>query len=342
MSLKSKWYQNKYLSLPISFLASGLFVAFIDLLIHQAVFKPNEIQFLGLIGPFGIGSISGCLIVYFVLKIKAKSERLPEWLFSAMEEASIGVIVWDVDERLVMFNSYYGEIQSRIKDYMVPGITYEEYIRQVGIQLAGDVDAEGGLENWIKLRLEEHRSDFQEREVLRDGRWYLIKKQRLKDGGIIGIHTEISELKLADDRLRLSEERFKDFTQAAADRFWETDKNHLMTFLSPPSGDLSGPINKAIGKTQWDVEHRKVSAETKAEMKALFDSHKPFHNRHFSWLNSKGKLRHVLISDHLCGAYQRNRARRYGLLDEMETPDQEQVQLMKAANRKISQWMDKL
>jgi hypothetical protein len=47
------------------------------------------------------------------------------------------------------------------------------------------------------------------------------------------------------------------------------------------------------------------------------------------------------IGFHLCGAYQRNKARRRGLLDEMENPDHEQVKLMTAANQKISQWMDK-
>ncbi|MDP6721794.1 MAG: hypothetical protein QGF59_24205 [Pirellulaceae bacterium] len=46
------------------------------------------------------------------------------------------------------------------------------------------------------------------------------------------------------------------------------------------------------------------------------------------------------IGFHLCGAYQRNRARRYGLLDEQENPDQENVALMKAANQRISQLMD--
>jgi len=46
------------------------------------------------------------------------------------------------------------------------------------------------------------------------------------------------------------------------------------------------------------------------------------------------------IGMHLCGAYQRNKARRYGLLDEFENPDQDNIALMKAANQKISRWMD--
>ncbi len=55
---------------------------------------------------------------------------------------------------------------------------------------------------------------------------------------------------------------------------------------------------------------------------------------------ASGVLRCVLIGFHLCGAYQRNRARRYGLLDEQEKPDEENVALMKAANEQIARWMD--
>ncbi len=41
------------------------------------------------------------------------------------------------------------------------------------------------------------------------------------------------------------------------------------------------------------------------------------------------------IGFHLCGAYQRNKARRYGLLDELERPDEENVALIRTANEKI-------
>jgi hypothetical protein len=46
------------------------------------------------------------------------------------------------------------------------------------------------------------------------------------------------------------------------------------------------------------------------------------------------------IGFHLCGAYQRNKARRYGLLDENENPDTQNVELIKSANLEISQWME--
>lgn len=42
------------------------------------------------------------------------------------------------------------------------------------------------------------------------------------------------------------------------------------------------------------------------------------------------------IGFHLCGAYQRNKARRRGLLDEMESPDEENVELIRAANKRVA------
>lgn len=45
------------------------------------------------------------------------------------------------------------------------------------------------------------------------------------------------------------------------------------------------------------------------------------------------------VGFHFCGAYQRNKARRRGLLDEMERPDREQVDLIRAANIRVSREM---
>ena len=47
------------------------------------------------------------------------------------------------------------------------------------------------------------------------------------------------------------------------------------------------------------------------------------------------------VGFHLCGAYQRNKARRRGLLDELERPDQEHVELIRAANMQIRHRMGK-
>ncbi len=48
------------------------------------------------------------------------------------------------------------------------------------------------------------------------------------------------------------------------------------------------------------------------------------------------------VGFHLCGAYQRNKARLRGLLDEHEKPDPKNVPLMKAANERIQKKMAKM
>ena len=48
------------------------------------------------------------------------------------------------------------------------------------------------------------------------------------------------------------------------------------------------------------------------------------------------------IGFHLCGAYQRNKARARGLLDEYENPDTENVEIIEQTNEKINDWMQEL
>lgn len=45
------------------------------------------------------------------------------------------------------------------------------------------------------------------------------------------------------------------------------------------------------------------------------------------------------IGFHLCGAYQRNKAPRRGLLGELARPDQENVESIHTANAKVSRWL---
>jgi len=48
------------------------------------------------------------------------------------------------------------------------------------------------------------------------------------------------------------------------------------------------------------------------------------------------------IGFHLCGAYQRNRERRYGMIDEREMPDEKNVSLITQANDETSHWISEL
>ena len=68
--------------------------------------------------------------------------------------------------------------------------------------------------------------------------------------GYRGATTNITEQKVAETSLRLSEDRFRDFTLSAVDRFWETDKDHKYVYISPSTSRFQtfnyGPIVKFL------------------------------------------------------------------------------------------------
>ncbi len=74
-------------------------------------------------------------------------------------------------------------------------------------------------------------------------------------GVVFSIYSATIKVKLADKNLRLSEERFRDFAESAADRFWETDSEFRFTFVTPPSGRLTRAKEILLGKQLWEIEH---------------------------------------------------------------------------------------
>ena len=93
----------------------------------------------------------------------------------------------------------------------------------------------------------------------------------------IGQIQDVTERKLAEDALRESEERFRDFANSAADRFWQTDVDHRFTYMSPvPEDSRMLPTEEVIGKRRWELEDPTSSAEFLARQKKLMDARQPY------------------------------------------------------------------
>jgi PAS domain S-box-containing protein len=98
--------------------------------------------------------------------------------------------------------------------------------------------------------------------------WYL-------SGSNIDITSQIA----AKNALQASEERFRDFVSAAADRFWEMDDQYRFTYISQLKENSERlAVNTMIGKARWEVPGVDLEDETWKAHRADLEAHRPYQN----------------------------------------------------------------
>ncbi len=133
---------------------------------------------------------------------KEEAETARIRLAEAIESINEGFVLCDADDRLVMCNRKYRELWPGLKDIIMPGTPFVAVARH--IQALGLLDhQELPDETWLKQRLKYHRHPQGHFIIkLTDGRWIQINERRTGDGGSVAIYTDITEIKLSEQRQR--------------------------------------------------------------------------------------------------------------------------------------------
>ena len=125
-----------------------------------------------------------------------------EMLVDAVESISEGFVMYDAEDRLLLCNSKYRDFYPQLVDKLEPGTKLEE-IARTGFERGVVLQAIGKEEEWLQIRLEQHRTGQGEHEQqLSDGRWVLCTDRKTSAGGTVGIRTDITYLKKAEEALR--------------------------------------------------------------------------------------------------------------------------------------------
>jgi PAS domain S-box-containing protein len=141
---------------------------------------------------------------------KEEAQAARSRLTVAIESISEGFVLCDAEGRLVMCNNKYREFWPGLADLIEPGVAFTLLLRQAeALGLFESEDLPGGIS--LQQRLQYHlRPEGLLVFKLRDGRWLQINERRTEDGGSVAIYTDITAIKIAEQRQRERELAVKD------------------------------------------------------------------------------------------------------------------------------------
>lgn len=123
-------------------------------------------------------------------------------LGDAIESINEGFAIFDAEDRLVLCNQTYRSLWPEVADMIVPGVHFDELAGLIG-QSGAPLGALVAPERWISERVANHQiADGGHVIALTDGRWIQVNERRTSDGGVVGVYTDITDIRAEDARER--------------------------------------------------------------------------------------------------------------------------------------------
>lgn len=130
-------------------------------------------------------------------RLQRRKAEADQRLFDAIESTREAFVLWDKDNKLVLWNDYFQKIHDIPDDVLLAGAERSQVMQAARKTIIDKI-----------VPSMEHRSTKQSYETkLADGTWLQISERRTNDGGLVSVGTDITPLKLNQDRLRDSEKR---------------------------------------------------------------------------------------------------------------------------------------
>jgi diguanylate cyclase (GGDEF)-like protein/PAS domain S-box-containing protein len=135
-------------------------------------------------------------------RAEAEARAAHARLIDALDLVPEGLVIFDEDDRYVLWNRAYQEMFNEDADILVPGARFEDVLRK---RLARGCfpEAVGREEAWIAERLAQHAlPQVRHEHQIQPGRWCRIEERRTQIGSI-GLRVDITDLKQREEKFRL-------------------------------------------------------------------------------------------------------------------------------------------
>jgi len=138
-------------------------------------------------------------------------EQARELMSSIIETMPDAVAAFDQDDRLLLCNAAYKHFYATSAPAIQKGASFESILRY-GLKNGQYKDAgtsEAEREAWLTERLRKHRNPKPETMLQRldDGRWLQVRERVSPSGVIVGVRSDITALKRAEQKVRIAAEQ---------------------------------------------------------------------------------------------------------------------------------------
>lgn len=130
-----------------------------------------------------------------------EARQAREVLAQALDSINEGFLLWDEEDRCVLWNRRCSDWLPQLRETLDVGVTYEDMVRR-RVERGLIHEALGDPETWIRERMIRHRNPDGPFEVeISPGQWLRVHEHRTAGGGTVGVWTDISAFKAQSSAL---------------------------------------------------------------------------------------------------------------------------------------------
>lgn len=124
-----------------------------------------------------------------------ETETARQNLAAAIETVQDGFALFDAQDVLVMANSRFNALLSDVRDKIVPGLHFHDYLDLVAHSDHLHMPPGMTRESWIAMRRARHAEHhFILNQAMGEDRWMQVSEHRTHDGGTVILQTEVTDL----------------------------------------------------------------------------------------------------------------------------------------------------
>ncbi len=170
-------------------------------------------------------------------RLAAEAETQRKTIAAAIATISEGFVLYDSQDRIVLFNEQFRDIYPGLADIIKAGTTFGQVLEAVISRSLVDLGSQSP-QDWIAERKARHEHSGGFAEYRYGGRYIRISERRIQGGGTVAVYSDITELR--QHNVELEEAR----------ELSEVANRTKSQFLANMSHELRTPLNAIIGYSE--------------------------------------------------------------------------------------------